>query len=114
MNICNVIAAPSLDGEGSSAVIKEAVVVGAPVIASDLPGNREVLDDCGITVPVADPRALAGAVLRVLEDDSHSAPLAQRCRCRVHEWAPGAMAASILAAYEGLGKFPAPRPSGAC
>jgi glycosyltransferase involved in cell wall biosynthesis len=114
MNICNVIVAPSLDGEGSSAVIKEAVVVGAPVIASDLPGNREVLDDRGITVPVADPKALARAVLRVLEDDTHSASIARCCRRRVHEWAPGAMAASMLAAYEGLGKYPAPHPSGAC
>jgi glycosyltransferase involved in cell wall biosynthesis len=105
MNVCSVVAVPSLDGEGSSAVIKEAVVIGAPVIASDLPGNREVLDDCGITIPVEDEQALARAVLGVLENDSSMALPGQRRRRRPHTWTPGRMATSVLAAYEGLWQF---------
>ena len=39
MGLCTVIVAPSLDGEGSSAVIKEAMMLGTPVVVSDLPGK---------------------------------------------------------------------------
>jgi glycosyltransferase involved in cell wall biosynthesis len=112
MNICAVVAVPSLDGEGSSAVIKEAVVLGAPVIASDLPGNKEVLDDWGITIPVADEQALAGAVLRVLNDATCTTSSGHRQRRWPHKWTPGEMAASMLGAYEGLGQTMSPKPSG--
>ena len=113
MKICTVIAAPSVNGEGSSAVIKEAVALSTPVIASDLPGNTEILDGCGITVPVADEKALASAVIRVLEDDRWRAWLGHRGRHQSGRWTPEAMASSVLAAYEGLGPTAAPRPSGA-
>jgi glycosyltransferase involved in cell wall biosynthesis len=104
MDLCTVIAVPSFDGEGSSAVIKEAMVLGTPVVASDLPGNVEVLDDVGISIPRADAGALADAIVRLLEDSERRSTLGARGRERSQEWAPGAMAAGVLAAYEGLGQ----------
>ena len=67
MGLCAVIAAPSLDGEGSSAVIKEAMMLGTPVVASDLPGNIEVLDGAGVAIPVSDADTLADAVVTMLQ-----------------------------------------------
>lgn len=48
----------------------EAMALGTPVVASDLPALRELLDDgnSGILVPPEDPRALAEAVGRLMED----------------------------------------------
>jgi len=40
-----LVIVPSVDGEGSSGVIKEAIVAGKPVIASDLKANKELISD---------------------------------------------------------------------
>lgn len=103
MRLCTVVTAPSLDGEGSSAVLKEAMALGAPIVATDLPGNLEVLDDAGITIPAADEGALADAVVALLEDSGRRAELGARGQKRSTIWHPSAMTAAILAAYEELG-----------
>lgn len=104
VSLCTLVAAPSLDGEGSSAVLKEAMALGVPVVASDLPGNLEVLAGAGIAVPVADAEALASAVVDLIEDTSRRIDLAERGRQRCKRWLPGVMAAEVLAAYDGLGR----------
>lgn len=107
IGLCTVMTAPSLDGEGSSAVIKESMMLGTPVVASNLPGNIEVLDGAGVAIPVADAATLADAVVGLLEDSNRRADLATRGRGSSERWKPGAMAAGVLAAYEGIGG-PAP------
>ncbi len=59
---------PSVDGEGSSAVIKEGWATGIPVISSDLPSNTELAQDTynALTFKSGDPHALALAMQRVL------------------------------------------------
>jgi len=104
ISLCTVIAAPSLDGEGSSAVIKEAMMLGTPVVASDLPGNIEVLDGAGVAVPVADAAAFAAAVVTLLGDTSRRVDLGAVGRRRWEQWLPGTMAAGVLGAYDGLGQ----------
>jgi glycosyltransferase involved in cell wall biosynthesis len=104
MGLCTIVIAPSIDGEGSSAVIKEAMVLGAPVVASDLPGNLEVLNGTGVAVPVADEKALAENVVALLADSSRRAELGASGRKRSEIWVPSAMATGVLAAYEGLGR----------
>jgi glycosyltransferase involved in cell wall biosynthesis len=51
--------------------VLEAMACGAPVVASDTDGLREVVDDgrSGLLMPVDDPAALARAVLRLLHDE---------------------------------------------
>jgi glycosyltransferase involved in cell wall biosynthesis len=110
MGLCTIIIAPSIDGEGSSAVIKEAMVLGAPVVASDLPGNLEVLNGTGIAFPVADEKALAHNVVALLADSSRRAELGASGRRRSEIWVPSAMATGVLAAYEGLGRRAGHRP----
>src|SRR5699024_11413598 len=48
----------------------EAMALGIPVVASDLPALRELLDDgnSGTLVPAEDPQALAEAVGVLMED----------------------------------------------
>ena len=56
--------------EGISRVAMEAMAMGKPVIGTDIPGNRELIDDGrnGIMVPMKDPKAIAGAIDRLLRD----------------------------------------------
>jgi glycosyltransferase involved in cell wall biosynthesis len=56
-------------GDAVPTVIKEAIALGAPVVASDLAGSPELLDGgkCGILVPPANPVALADAIQLLLE-----------------------------------------------
>jgi hypothetical protein len=61
----------------TSGVIIEAVASGRPVVATDFPHARELLDSgAGIVVPHGSTGALAGALRRVLTDH----PLAARMR----------------------------------
>jgi glycosyltransferase involved in cell wall biosynthesis len=55
--------------EGFPNAITEAMAVGLPVIASDIPPCREVLDNgsCGVLIPTRDPRAVSGAIVRLMD-----------------------------------------------
>ena len=60
----DVLCAPSLRGESFGMVLTEAFAAGTPVLASDIPGYRDVLRDGidGQLVPAGDPLALAEAL----------------------------------------------------
>jgi glycosyltransferase involved in cell wall biosynthesis len=108
MGLCTVVIAPSLHGEGSSAVLKEAMALGVPVIASGLPGNLEVLDGAGIAIPPNNSESLADAVIGLVRDPHRRTDLSARGRVRSALWAPRTMAAEVLAAYRDLGKVDVP------
>jgi glycosyltransferase involved in cell wall biosynthesis len=60
------------EAEGFGLVLIEAMAAGVPVVATDAPGIRDVVRDgeTGLLVPVSSPTALAGAIRRVLEDET--------------------------------------------
>jgi glycosyltransferase involved in cell wall biosynthesis len=60
---------PSLS-EGLSNSLLEAMSAGVPVIATDVGGNPEIVEDgvSGLLVPVRDSAALAGAMIRMFAD----------------------------------------------
>jgi glycosyltransferase involved in cell wall biosynthesis len=66
--------------EGIAGSVIEAMALGLPIVASDIPAMREVLEpeENSVLVPPADPQALADAVERLLSD----APLMDRFAAR--------------------------------
>jgi glycosyltransferase involved in cell wall biosynthesis len=65
--------------EGFGMAVIEAMAAGVPVVASDIPACREVLDDgrCGILVPLSDPAALAEAIRKLVDDEALRTQLVQ-------------------------------------
>lgn len=88
---CDVFVAPNVGGESFGIVLVEAMAAGLPVVASSIPGFTEVVRDGvdGLLVPAADPRAVAAALARVLDDPPFATRLvaAGRDRARAFSWA---------------------------
>ena len=68
----DALVAPSVMYESSSRAVREALVRGIPVIATEVGGPEEVVEDGvnGLLVPPADPAALAAAICRLHQDRS--------------------------------------------
>jgi len=64
------LVAPSLGGESFGIVLTRALACATPVVASDIPGYRDVMaPDSSISFPAGDVRALAAAVEQLLADE---------------------------------------------
>jgi len=87
----DVAVAPATGQESFGIVLIEAMAAGAPVVASDIEGYREVIRDraSGLLVPPGDAEALAQALLAVLGDPALGARLAEggRARAGAFDWA---------------------------
>jgi len=89
------------DWEAFPFVLVEAMRVGAAAIATDSAfGPNEIIEPerSGLLVPVRDPAALAGAILRVLRDPALAGRLRAGARARSEEFTPDA----ALRRYAGL------------
>jgi glycosyltransferase involved in cell wall biosynthesis len=87
--------------------ILEAMAAGLPVVATDVGAVSEIVehDKTGIVVPPDDPRAMAGAISRLLGNPSLAANMAVAGRRRVVDhFAPSAMAQRMLSVYGELPK----------
>jgi glycosyltransferase involved in cell wall biosynthesis len=73
--------------EAQGLVILEAMALGRPVVASNVGGIPEVIEDgvSGLLVPPRDPQALADAIVRLLTDHPFADTLARAGRVTVHE-----------------------------
>jgi glycosyltransferase involved in cell wall biosynthesis len=67
--LTDVFVLPSFYREGIPRVLLEAASMGLPIVTTDLPGCREVVEHGvnGFLVPPRDPGALAQAILRLVE-----------------------------------------------
>jgi phosphatidyl-myo-inositol alpha-mannosyltransferase len=76
-----VMVAPSLGGESFGMVLTRAFACSTPVVASDIAGYREVMtEEAGVSFPPGDERALADAVVGLLEDEQRRATLGEGAR----------------------------------
>jgi len=102
MNRATILVHPSDGlGDGLPNVIREAMALGTPVVASDVAGIPDALrDGCGGLVQPKDPAALAAALERLLDDPVERQAVAARARSRAEErydlWRNGARLAEIL------------------
>ena len=71
--------------EGISMTILEAMACGVPIVASDVGGNREIVQPplCGLIVPARDPQALANAYLELLWNPARQVQMGVAGRQRV-------------------------------
>jgi len=100
MTAADAFALPSR-WEGFGSVLLEAMALGTPVVASDLPPVQEVLDDCGRLVPPGDPLALAGTLIEVLRDRASALDRTRRARERFEDrFAMGRVARQMVDFYE--------------
>lgn len=67
-----VLVLPAVAGEGMPNVLLEAMSIGVPVVASDVAGIRDLLENgkAGVLVPPGEPFTLSDAVNTVLRDKS--------------------------------------------
>lgn len=79
LSIFDVFVLPSL-WEGLPYVLIEAAIFGKPVVATDVDGVREVIEngETGILVPTRDPEALSQAVIHFLQDKEYALKLSQK------------------------------------
>lgn len=88
-------------GDGLPNVVREAMAVGTPVIASRVAGIPDALEDgCGVLVPPQNPGTLADGIAALLADEGERLRIAARARRRVEDrydvWRNGASLAGLL------------------
>jgi glycosyltransferase involved in cell wall biosynthesis len=87
--LAEVTTLPSVTmGEAFGLVLVESMACGTPVIATNLPGVRTVVDHgrTGLLVAPNDATALAAAIARVLSDDAERRAMGQRGRAKVEAY----------------------------
>jgi phosphatidyl-myo-inositol alpha-mannosyltransferase len=96
-----VVCAPSLTAESFGIVLAEAMAAGVPVVASDLPGYRAVLQDgvCGRLVAPDQPELLADALEDVLGDPLQRLRLAAEGLAAAQKLSWTSVTDEILQAY---------------
>ncbi|MGH9263124.1 MAG: glycosyltransferase family 4 protein [Acidimicrobiales bacterium] len=98
----DVLCAPSLRGESFGIILLEAMAAETPIVASDIPGYRNVIGDgdaAAILVPPGDSGALGAALRRVLEDPGLAACLAAAGDARAATFSMDALAERYVDLY---------------
>ncbi|MCU1427219.1 MAG: glycosyltransferase, partial [Actinomycetia bacterium] len=97
-----VFCAPSRGSESFGLVLLEAMAAGAPVVASDIEGYRNVArpEREAVVFQPDDPNALRDALRRVLDDAPLRASLAGAARARADEFSMRRLAEAYVEVYE--------------
>jgi phosphatidyl-myo-inositol alpha-mannosyltransferase len=106
----SVLAAPSLGGESFGMILTRAFACATPVVASDIPGYRDVMtNETGVLVPPGDADALASALVELLADEPRRRAAGEAARRVAEErYAWGDVARRLLEIYESVaGREPA-------
>ena len=100
----DVLCAPSTHGESFGVVLLEGLAAGTAVVATDLPGYRNVARP-GVEarmVPPDDPAALAKGIEAALVEDVETAAMVARGRQRAEMFSMRSLAQHYLEVYERL------------
>jgi phosphatidylinositol alpha-mannosyltransferase len=101
---CTVYCAPSTGSESQGVVLLEAMASNKAVVASNIDGYRDVIEDGaeGVLVPPRDSAAIAHAICRLLGDDALRAAMGARGRQRAGEYSWPRLASRIVEYYQSL------------
>nr|WP_229415654.1 glycosyltransferase [Pseudoduganella armeniaca] len=91
--------------EGFGIATIEAMACGVPAVATDIPGNADVLRDSpgGLLVPLEDDAAVAAAVAALLADPARRARMGEAGRADVERrFSMPRVQAQVRAFYRGL------------
>ena len=104
LSSAKALLAPSLGGESFGMVLTRAFACATPVVASDIPGYRDVMTaDTSVPVTPGDHAALADAVESLLEDERHRQRLGAAARqLAVERYSWDDIAGRLLRIYEGV------------
>ncbi|MFB3851416.1 MAG: glycosyltransferase [Acidobacteriota bacterium] len=81
----DVFVLPSISGEGSPAVIKEAAAAGVPVVATNVGGVDEILRNNfeALIVPPSEPAKLANAIIAIAQNKELATKLVEAAKKRI-------------------------------
>jgi glycosyltransferase involved in cell wall biosynthesis len=104
----DILTVPSVDGEGSNAVIKEGWASATPVITSDLPSNLELVvhEQNGLVFRNRDARELADAIARIVNDKELAKTLVHNGSVSVGQFTDKTMAEKYMRIYRDLSARP--------
>src|SRR5829696_1603569 len=102
LEAAHVLCAPSLRGESFGMVLTEAFAAGTPVVASDIPGYRDVVGAGrdGVLVPCGDATRLAETLRDLALDPHRTRRLAAEAARSAERYAWPRVAAAVAGAYE--------------
>jgi glycosyltransferase involved in cell wall biosynthesis len=105
INTATIVVLPSYR-EGTPKILLEAAAMGKPIIATDVPGCREIVEHGknGLLVPVNDPQQLAAGILKLLEDENLRQKMGAYSREKaVKEFDSNHVAQHTVAVYKKVG-----------
>jgi glycosyltransferase involved in cell wall biosynthesis len=87
--------------EGMGRALVEAMAAGLPIVATNVGGMPEVLQEgrAGLLVPPSDPHAIASAIARLVDQPRLARDLARRARARAIVFGAGRMGHGLLRVY---------------
>lgn len=92
--------------EGTPKILLEAAAMGKPIVATDVPGCREVVQDGenGYLVPAKDPAALAQAIIKIIDDPQKAREMGLKGRRLVEaEFCVNTVINKTLQVYRNMG-----------
>ncbi|MCS6848832.1 MAG: glycosyltransferase [Anaerolineae bacterium] len=103
LNRMNVFVLPSV-WEGIPVVLLESIAAGVPVIASDLPGNRELIEHCrsGWLTPPGDTASLSASIIEALQNPQRAAAYAREAQKILPQFSIAAMVERHQTLYRSL------------
>lgn len=88
--------------EGFGLFAVEAMAANKPLIASDVPGVRQVVENAGILFPAGDEKQLAKEILHLSNDAEHYADTVEKCKARAKEYDISKMVDAHVKLYKDL------------
>lgn len=79
-----VVQSSHWEGFGLAAV--EGMAAGKPVVASEVDGLSQVVEDAGVLFPLGDDKVLADVLKRLLFDEDYYAVVAKKCQLRAMQY----------------------------